>query len=239
MRYFKTFASVYIIIGLLINYGCSKEEQVPFEPGIEQFNFLVREVDGQLAFLNETPTSVELDELVSDTLVYMFVEKTNHVLAADLNIDLSEPGEFFADSVPDEQQTWEALNPSVLKAGTKVHSIYFHYDNETYNDNFNLFDYLNCIGQLQVNAKITFKFPVLGIIMRASGGKDNLGKSNLELGISSVNYCDHNLRHFPGINIVDGCQSDKFVLSKDRKTLTIRNNTDVHHDNYRVILAAD
>lgn len=220
-------------------YGCAKDEGTPFEPETEHFNFLIGEFNGQVTFLQESPISVELNELVSDTLLYMFVEKTDHVLTADIAIDLSEPGEFFADSVPEDQQTWEGLNPSIILAGTRVHSIYFHYDNDTYNDSFNLFNYLNCIGQYQVNAEVTFNFPVLGIIMRASGGEDNLGKSNLELGISSVDYCEHNASHFPGINIVDGCQSDKFALSNDRRTLTIKNNTDVHHDNYRVILAAD
>lgn len=203
-----------------------------------QFNDLIHQFNGQITFLNNPPISMELDELVSDTLVYMFIEKTDHVLENDIVIDLSQPGFYFPNSIPKEQRTWEALNPGIIPAGTKVHSIYFHYDNETYNDSFNLFNYLNCIEQYQVNGKITFNFPVLGIIMRASSNQPNLLNSDAELGVPGVDYCEHNLTHFPGINIADGCQSDRFILSSDRKTLTIRNNTDIHHDNYRVILDA-
>ncbi len=201
---------------------------------------LIQDYSGQLALLEDPPVSVELDSLVSDTFLFMFIEKEGHVLENDLEIDLSEPGDYFNDEViPDSLQTWELLMPTTLLAGTKVHSIYFHYDNETYNDDFNLYNYLNCIGQYQVNAEVTFNYPVLGIIMRAgAGARDHLGRSNTELGISTVEYDEDNFMSFPGINIVDGCQSDRFILSEDRYTLTLKNNSDIHHDNYRVILDA-
>lgn len=230
------------LLGLLVVslfFGCRTEE-VPFPPvEKEPFELLVEGFEGQLLFLETPPISVELDELVSDTSLFMFFEKTNYTLPTDLATDLSKPGDFYPDTVPDEEQTWEALNPGVIPAGTEVHSVYFHYDNETYNDSFSLQDYLNCIGQYQINAKVRFKYPVLGIIMRASGGQDNLRKSDPLLGLSGTDYCEHNTRHFPGINIADGCQSDRFILSEDRKTLTLKNNTDIHHDNYRVILAVE
>lgn len=204
-----------------------------------QLNNLIQQFSGQLTFLQQPPASVELDALVSDTLIFMFIEKENHILTNDIILDLSEPGDYFDDSIiPDSLQTWDLLNPGVIPAGTEVHSIYFHYDNETYNQTFNLFNYLNCIGQFQVNAQITFNYPVLGIIMRASGNQPNLLNSDSELGLSTVDYCEHNLTHFPGINIADGCQSDRFILSADRMTLTLKNNTDIHHDNYRVVLDA-
>lgn len=204
-----------------------------------QFNNLIQQFSGQLTFLQQPPESVELDALVSDTSLFMFVEKENHILKNDIILDLSEPGDYFDDSIiHDSLQTWDLLNPGVIPAGSEVHSIYFHYDNETYNQTFNLYNYLNCIGQYQVNAEITFNYPVLGIIMRSSGNQPNLLNSDPELGLSSVDYCEHNLSHFPGINIVDGCQSDRFILSADRMTLTLKNNTDIHHDNYRVVLDA-
>jgi len=205
-----------------------------------QFNNLIQQFSGQLSFLQQPPVSVELDALVSDTLLFMFIEKENHILTNDVILDLSEPGDYFDDSIiPDSLQTWDLLNPGVITAGTEVHSIYFHYDNETYNQTFNLFNYLNCIGQYQVNAQITFNYPVLGIIMRAgAGAQDHLGISNAELGIPTVEYDEDNFMSFPGINITDGCQSDRFILSADRMTLTLKNNTDIHHDNYRVVLGA-
>lgn len=204
-----------------------------------QFNNLIQQFSGELTFLQQPPASVELDALVSDTTLFMFIEKENYILTTDIVLDISQPGDYFDDSIiPDSLQTWDLLNPGLIPAGTEVHSIYFHYDNETYNQTFNLFNYLNCIGQYQVNSQITFNYPVLGIIMRASGNQPNLLNSDTELGLSTVDYCEHNLSHFPGINIADGCQSDRFILSADRLTLTLKNNTDIHHDNYRVVLDA-
>lgn len=223
-------------------FACQDDDEMQILPSPEptSFNNEIESIEGQIEFLEEAPGSVELDVLVSDTLIFMFAEKMNHVLLTNIITDMSSPGDYFPDSIPDEEQTWEALNPGVIPAGTKVNSYYFHYDNETYNDNFELNNYLNCIGQYQVNAKVTFKNPVLGIVMRAGTGvEDHLRTSDLELGHENVDYCEHNLSHFPGINIADGCQSDQFVLSADRRTLTLKNNTDIHHDNYRVIVEAD
>jgi len=205
-----------------------------------QQNDLIRSYSGQLKILEEPPASLELDSLVSDSLLFVFVERETYVLSTDLVLDLTQPGDYFDDTViPDSLQTWELLNPGVLPAGTEVHSLYFHHDNETYNETFDVFNYLNCIGQYQVNAEVTFNYPVLGIIMRAGfGAQDHLGISNDELGLPSVEYDEDNFRSFPGINIVDGCQSDRFILSDDRYTLTLKNNSDIHHDNYRVILDA-
>lgn len=75
--------------------------------------------------------------------------------------------------------------------------------------------------------------------MRAGvGRRATLQRSDEQLGLPGVDYCEHNLRHFPGVNISDGCGSDRFVLSEDRTTLTERSFTDIDHHNYRVILAA-
>lgn len=200
----------------------------------------IQRIEGDITYLDEPPASVELGALVSDSELFMFAEKQNHTLARDLNVDLSQPGDYFPDSIPEDQQTWEALNPGVIPAGTRVDSYYFHYDNKTYNDTFNLRRYLNCIGQYQVSGKITFTHPILGVVMRAGFGRNaNLRTSDADLGLRGVDYCEHYLRHFPGVNITDGCQSDRFILSSDRHTLWLINNTDIHHDNYRVIVAAD
>lgn len=200
----------------------------------------IENIDGNITYLSSPPVSVELWELESDSELFMFAEKQNHVLARDLSVDLSQPGDYFPDTVPEDRQTWEALNPGIIPAGTRVDSYYFHFDNKTYDDTFRLRRYRNCIGQYQVSGSVTFKNPVLGIAMRAGAGKNaSLRRSDFELGLPGVDYCEHYLRHFPGINIADGCRSDRFILSADRRTLWLTNHTDIHHDNYRIIVEAE
>ena len=200
----------------------------------------IESIEGDITFLATPPVSVELRELESDSDLFMFAEKKNHVLARDLSLDLSQPGDYFPDTVPEEQQTWEALNPGIVPAGTRVDSYYLHFDNETYDDTFKWRRYRNCIGQYMVSGSITFKNPVLGVVMRAGAGRNaSLRRSDRELGLPGVDYCEHYLRHFPGINIADGCRSDRFILSEDRRTLQLTNFTDIHHDNYRVVVEAD
>lgn len=198
----------------------------------------VARVRGDIEYLRKAPDSVVLGDLVSDSTIFMFAEELGYELEVDLVTDLSEPGDYFPETAADEDQTWEALGPGVVPAGTTVNSYYFHYDNESYNDTFRVRAYLGCSGQYRVSARITFDEPVLGVVMRAGIARDHLGDSNDVVGLDSVEYDEQNLRHFPGINIADGCKSDRFVLSEDRLTLTVVNNTDVHHDNYRVITAA-
>lgn len=203
-------------------------------------NERIDSIDGDITYLVESPVSLELGDLESDSELFLFTERQDYVLTTDLAIDLSQPGDYFPDTVPEEQVTWEALNPDVIPAGTRVDSYYFHFDNETYDDTFNLQDYVNCVGQYPVSGTITFENPVLGIVMRAGAGENaTLRFSDLELGLPGVNYDQRYLRHFPGVNIADGCGSDRFILSEDRRTLSLTNFTDIHHDNCRVIVAAD
>lgn len=229
--------SICLLIGFLFIH-CTKTERLtssssdPYVDNIERLT-------GAITYLETPPPSVELHALVDDSTIFMFAEKMNHRLRGNLAIDLSSPGDYFPDSVPEEEQTWEAMLPDEIPAGTVVSSFYLHYDNETYDDSFNLQNYINCIGQYRVKGSITFKQPILGVVMRAGVARQaHLRQSDRELGLASVNYCEHYLRHFPGINIADGCQSDRFILSEDRKTLYVTNNTDIHHDNYRIIVAA-
>ncbi len=238
----------FIAITIFLATACAEEQLnmatgfdgTVISPELVENERAIEKLEGDIKFLRRAPRSVELFKLENDSLLFMFAEKMNYTLKHDLKIDLSEPGDYFPDSLPGDKQTWEALHPAVIPAGTKVSSYYFHYDNKTYNDDISVRDYFNCIGQYRVNAKVTFNKPVLGIVMRAGlGPRFHLLLSDKELGLPWVDYCEHNFRHFPGINIADGCQSDRFILSEDRKTLYLRNNTDVHHDNYRVILAAD
>ncbi len=220
--------------GLLTSCQQDDDQNPTEEPGTQNAIALI---EGSILYLDTPPVSLELDVLVDDDHIFMFAEKVDYELSTDIIIDLSLPGDYFPDSLDNEEQTWENLNPGLITAGTRINSYYMHYNNATYKESFNLFNYLNCIGQYRVEAEITFNTPVIGLIMRADlNENDHLGNSNAELGVPSVDYCEHNLQHFPGINVADGCRSDRFILSLDRKKLTIRNNTDIHHDNYRILV---
>lgn len=192
-------------------------------------------VTGDITYLSTPPSSVELFMLESDTDLFVFAEKQGLVLQSDLPVNIGEPGDYFPEGTPDSVMTWESLNPGTIPAGTAVDCYYFHFDNETYNDTLNSYNYFHCIGQKGVSGTITFKNPVLGLIIRGY----NLNQSNPILGIDTVEYDTDLTRSFPGINIVDGCHSDHFILSKDRRTLQLTNHTDVHHDNYRVVVQSD
>lgn len=208
-------------------------------PEIPEMETAIGRIGGDITYLERPPASVDLGDLESDSELFVFAERQDYALARDLAVDLSQPGDYFADTVPERQRTWEALNPGVIPAGTRVDSYYFHFDNATYDDTFNLQAYVSCEGQYGVSGSITFENPVLGIAMRAGAGDNaTLRRSDAELGLPGVNYDGDYLRSFPGANVVDGCGSDRFVLSEDRRTLWVTNYTDIHHDNYRVIVAA-
>ena len=203
------------------------------DPGIESF-------DGDIRLLPSPPISLELGALTSDTDLFLFAEARGHTLLRDLTVNLSQPGDYFPDTIPERDQTWAALGPGIIPAGTRVDTYYVHYDNETYNETFSWRRYRNCIGQHRVSGRVTFRKPVLGIVMRAGGRRNaHLRQADREFGLPGVDYCEHYLRHFPGINIADGCHSDRFILSEDRRTLWLTNHTDIHHDNYRIVVAAE
>lgn len=198
------------------------------------------QTSGAITVLAEPPPSVELFALESDDTLFVFAERKGHVLSRDLTVNLSRPGDYFPETTPASERSWEALGPGIIAKGTRVDSYYFHFDNETYNENFSVRRYFGCEGQYGVSGSITFERPILGVVMRAGlGRRAHLRQADEELGLAEVDYDQHYLRHFPGVNIADGCGSDRFILSEDRRTLTVTNFTDVHHDNYRVIVAAD
>ena len=219
----------------------------------------ISEIRGQVLFLNDPPPSVELWDLVSDRHIFVFAEKQDHTLGADLTLDLAEPGDYLPDNVrgtgllSNDESRWQMLNPGVVEAGRRVSSYYFHFDSlsymtspegiahEDWHDEFNFQNYRRCLGQIGVTGKIVFETPVLGIILRASDHPNaNLFYSDLELGLDEVSYTpfeDYGTR-FPGLNLADGCGTDRFRLSNDRRTLWFTNHADIHHDNYRVVVAA-
>lgn len=194
---------------------------------------------GAIRLLARPPASVDLGALESDTDIFVFAEKQGHVLTRTIDVDISLPGDYRNARRPRDERDWSILSPGVIARGVRVDSFYFHYDNASYTDNISVRDYLRCRNQIGASGRITFMRPVLGIVMRAYRGRnDFLGRTNAELGLPGVTYCTHNFRHFPGVNIADGCGSDRFILSTDRRTLDVTNFSDVHHDNYRVVVEA-
>lgn len=190
---------------------------------------------GNITYLPTPPSSVELFMLDSDTDLFVFTEQRGLVLKQDVAVNISKPGDYFPADTPDSLRTWENLNPGTIPKGTKVDCYYFHFDNKTYTDTLNTYNYFHCIGQKKVSGTITFKNPVLGMVIKGY----NLNITNPILGIDTVEYDTDLTRSFPGINIVDGCHSDHFIMSEDRRTLILTDFTDVHHDNYRVIVQSD
>jgi len=195
--------------------GINDERTQTFDAG----NIL--KIEGQIEFLADPPKSVCLGKLQSDTTIFMFAEKKSVVLPTDMNADITKPGDYKNKRMPRDKIDWSILSPGVITKGTKVDSYYLHFDNKTYNDSLSLRKYLDPKNQISASGKVTFKKPVLGIVMRAyRGKKDFLGQSNEVVGLTQVEYCVHNFRHFPGANIADGFGSDHFTLSEDRLTLS-------------------
>lgn len=188
---------------------------------------------GMVTILDEPPASVELGALESDTALFVFQERTGVTLSEDMAADILEPGDYFPDETPDRERTAANLPSGFVPAGTTVDAFYFHFDNQSYE--FDLTRYLGCEGQIGVTGSVTFDQPILGIILRSY----KLNQSNDEVGLSTVEYDEDSLVSFPGVNLTDGCKSDRMTLSADRRTLTVRNFTDIHHDNYRVLVAAN
>ena len=192
---------------------------------------------GAVRLLRSPPASVALGALESDDTIFVFAERQGHVLRRNLDVDISRPGDYRNERSPRDPIDWSILGPRVIRAGTRVDSFYFHYDNASYATT--LRGYFRCEDQIGAAGRIVFDRPILGIIGRAYRGRqDFLGRSNRELGLPDVVYSTRNFREFPGLNIADGCGTDRIALSADRRVLDVRNVTDVHHDNYRVVVAA-
>lgn len=191
----------------------------------------VVQTSGDITLLATPPSSVELDALTSDDELFVFAEQQAVQLTERVAVDLMEPGDYFAPDTPDNERTYDNLPSGHLPAGTIVDSFYFHADNETYE--FRPRQYFGCDGQIGVDGSITFDRPIIGVVLRSV----KLNRSNDDVGIDGVDYDEHTYRHFPGVNIVDGCASDRISISDDRHTLTVTNFGDIHHDNYRVLLS--
>ncbi len=70
-------------------------------------------------FVIPPPPSVKVDDLTSNTHMFMFVEKTNFVLTSPVSVDISVPGTVYSGT---------QLTTANIPAGTLVNSTYLHHD---------------------------------------------------------------------------------------------------------------
>lgn len=193
---------------------------------------------GSMTYLDPPPISVRLGELKSDEHTFVFAEKQQVVLEQDISAEITEPGIWFSD----QDQAPLPVNPPLVSsialdlprgtipAGSVVDSYYLHFDNVSYE--FGLYRYTSCFGQIGVLGQISFDRPIIGVIINP-----NLGTSGEQLGNDSTVYDDNPFSTtFPGLNLSNGCGSDQIIISDDRMTMIARNFTDIHHDNFRVLL---
>ena len=184
-------------------------------------------VTGNFKYLPTPPPSVDLFDLESDDDLFVFAEQQGNLLSERIQCEITQPGNYFPDSFTDEQRVRSNLSYGYIPQGTPFNSYYIHHDNASYRLGP---DYAACQNQFTLNGTIKFTNRILGLVFEFR----TLNASNDVCGLPSVRYCEE-FRRFPSANIVTGCKTDRFIISADRKTLTVRSKTDIHHDNIRVI----
>lgn len=184
---------------------------------------------GSMTYLDTPPESVRLGDLTSDFNTWVFAEQQQVTLSRDVRAEITQPGTWFDDA--DEDASPGDLPYGTIPAGSVVDSYFFHFDNESYD--FNLRGYLGCEGQIGVEGTISFDRPIIGVIITPR----NMNRSGRQVALENTDYDDAPASPtFPGLNVANGCGSDRLILSDDRMTLIARNFTDIHHDNFRVLL---
>jgi hypothetical protein len=163
---------------------------------------------GQVLAISAPPT-VELQQLESDTSLYLFAERMQTQLPTSLRVDVSQPRAY--------SQT-PSLTPFVIPRGTMVNSYYGHFDRIGAPSTFQ-----------QVRGTITFAAPVLGVAF----GDDTLRASDF-LGLPGTAYpqSGRGFDHFDSVN------PDYFSLSTDRRTITFNLQTGPVSDDFRVLTGA-
>jgi len=153
------------------------------------------------------PSSVLDDATESNTLAIVFAEKSNHRLAANLNVDAVLPGLY--DAAGD-------LSANVISAGTWVNSYFLHSDpvgntSKTYEGSF------------------TFDEKILGVIAT----RGHLNDSDPILGNPGTTYPPgsplHNAREY------ELSTGERFSISADMKTISFRAVTSTEMDQLRVV----
>jgi PEP-CTERM motif len=91
--------------------------------------------------------------------VNVFVEKTGLTLGADLAVDIDGAG------IPDVYSSGDAYSPGVIPAGTRISSVFVHYD--TFADNFGVADFIvhldeDILGVILTDNLLDASDPIVG-----------------------------------------------------------------------------
>jgi len=143
-----------------------------------------------------------------DGVMWAFNEQQNVTLAADLEVDATQPGLY------DENSD---LIQAVIPAGVKVNSHYVHSDQEG-------------LSGPDLNGSVTFENMILGVIVNDG----NLHASDT-LGAPNTQYPGFLSDRGPELGILS---SDWFSISPDRRTVTMHANTGLGVDDWRVVTTA-
>ncbi len=103
------------------------------------------------------PPDVRQDVLFGG--VNVFVEKTGLTLGADLAVDVDSAG------IPNVYSSGDAYSPGVIPAGTRISSVFVHYD--TPGDNFNVADFIvhldeDILGVILTDDLLDASDPIVG-----------------------------------------------------------------------------
>jgi hypothetical protein len=204
--------------------GQSRLEPIPIprERFAQSWEQAVRavEVEGDLAYLYETPRSLRRGAVESDDRFYLLPESRGIELEQALVCDVAEPGlhdRFYP----------QGGNLPTLSAGQVVDSYLLHYDRVG-----------NPMELAGVRGVIRFDRPVLGIITddRRLSASDRLFRHSRVLYPNPTDVTRGlEGREHERLNELQ----DALELSPDRKTLTIRLETSTGLDQLRILVAAD
>lgn len=141
-------------------------------------------VSTNVDFLAAAPGSVVEGALESDTDAYLFVEKSDHTLSADLDVDATTNGSYTSNG---------DLTPGTINQGTNVASYFLHTDSVGTN------------GDETYTGRIEFAQNILGVIALIP----TLDNSDAELGAAGTTYPNGgSLNNFRGYEL----GSDKFFV---------------------------
>ncbi len=121
----------------------------------------ITNLSSNIQVLDPAPPDVTGNNLISDTTVFLFQEKSNFTLLQDVNVDVIDTGSFGGNN-PDN-------SPGVVASGIAVDVYYVHSKTS---------------GGIDFLATLQFDTEVLGIIASA----ENHSATNSSLGLAGVTY---------------------------------------------------
>jgi hypothetical protein len=158
------------------------------------------------------PSDVSRGAWESDGKTRLFQERAGAILAGDLTVDSSAPGQVNHDLFN--------ISPSVVAEGTAVDTWLLHQDR------------IGSEGYIFTSGSITFDCKILGVIFRTQ----SLDATDALLGAAGTNYGTGG-DIYRGLD-VPGTRHDSITLSEDCRTLSFALRTGLACDQIRIITAA-